>query len=145
MWETVRSLGSDHEYFGQQLQDAFIEAGIEGRASINHTRSEIPHAAVYRQTTSRGFEEGVGRDLRELRETSLPVWAEVARGQGSETSDDIFAALEGLTSRFLPSLLRNTNQHYHLQPRPAGLLRLAGVYPGRSSYGCRSEVAGSEP
>ena len=88
----------NHEYFTQQLQDAFVEAGIDAEASINHTRSEIPNAADYRQTVSRGFEEGVGRDLRELRETSVPVWAEVARGQGSETSDDVFAALEGYSA-----------------------------------------------
>ncbi len=88
----------NHEYFSQQLQDAFIEAGIDGEASMLHTRSEGPNAASYRQTTSRGFEEGVGRDLRELRETSVPVWAEAARGQGSETSDDIFAALEGYSA-----------------------------------------------
>lgn len=86
---------SGEEAFMQQLVDAFDEAGIDGDAGQLHTRSEGPNATSYRQRSVRGFEEGLGQDLRVLRETSLPVWEEIARSQGAETSDDPRAALEG--------------------------------------------------
>ncbi|MCL7965377.1 MAG: hypothetical protein M8858_08165 [marine benthic group bacterium] len=85
----------NQEYAFQQLEDAFEEAGIDADADLIHTRSEDPNASSFRQRTARGFEEGIGPDLRVLRETSLPVWEEIARGQGTETSNDVQAAVEG--------------------------------------------------